>query len=255
MRCLRQAHQQNRYARKYPRHHAAVPAQGYVYDEETGLYYLRSRYYNAHWCRFLNCDTLIGRNFYCYCFNVPVSRYDLSGCESSTTTEYPDYTNRIDFELERAIYDFVDHSVNSNSQSIPTMFEILKDMDSYLWFVGQVTHHAKWDLKDDNAWANMFPDLPATNESFFYRGELISREDLGNITYGYLGTAMGCSPEMLFIGGGIAKNMTTFSISGLTEALNKVLDDTSLYGDDKNDHDKIQKGIEYYWNDYPNGVE
>ena len=26
----------------------------YVYDEDTGLYYLRSRYYRCEWCRFLN---------------------------------------------------------------------------------------------------------------------------------------------------------------------------------------------------------
>ena len=29
---------------------------GYVYDEETGLYYLRSRYYNPVWKRFVNAD-------------------------------------------------------------------------------------------------------------------------------------------------------------------------------------------------------
>ncbi len=29
---------------------------GYVYDEDTGLYYLRSRYYRCEWCRFLNAD-------------------------------------------------------------------------------------------------------------------------------------------------------------------------------------------------------
>ena len=33
---------------------------GYVYDEETGLYYLRSRYYNPEWARFLNADTRVG---------------------------------------------------------------------------------------------------------------------------------------------------------------------------------------------------
>ena len=33
---------------------------GYVYDEETGLYYLRSRYYNPEWARFLNADTRAG---------------------------------------------------------------------------------------------------------------------------------------------------------------------------------------------------
>ena len=32
---------------------------GYVYDEETGLYYLRSRYYNPVWKRFNNTDARI----------------------------------------------------------------------------------------------------------------------------------------------------------------------------------------------------
>ena len=31
---------------------------GYVYDEETGLYYLRSRYYNPMWGRFVNADSV-----------------------------------------------------------------------------------------------------------------------------------------------------------------------------------------------------
>ena len=30
---------------------------GYVYDTETGLYYLSSRYYNPVWGRFINADT------------------------------------------------------------------------------------------------------------------------------------------------------------------------------------------------------
>ena len=32
---------------------------GYVYDTETGLYYLQSRYYNPGWGRFINADSLI----------------------------------------------------------------------------------------------------------------------------------------------------------------------------------------------------
>ncbi|MBE5810201.1 MAG: hypothetical protein E7318_04615 [Clostridiales bacterium] len=35
---------------------------GYVYDEETGLYYLRSRYYNEVQCRFANADAIVTRN-------------------------------------------------------------------------------------------------------------------------------------------------------------------------------------------------
>ena len=32
---------------------------GYVFDEETGLYYLRSRYYNSRICRFITPDSLL----------------------------------------------------------------------------------------------------------------------------------------------------------------------------------------------------
>ena len=32
---------------------------GYVYDTDTGLYYLNSRYYNPVWGRFINADSLI----------------------------------------------------------------------------------------------------------------------------------------------------------------------------------------------------
>ena len=59
---------------------------GYVYDEETGLYYLRSRYYNPEWGRFLNADVFVGRtgclfshNIYAYGISNPVARVDMSG--------------------------------------------------------------------------------------------------------------------------------------------------------------------------------
>ena len=34
---------------------------GYIWDEETGRYYLRSRYYNPEWGRFINADVLLGK--------------------------------------------------------------------------------------------------------------------------------------------------------------------------------------------------
>lgn len=62
---------------------------GYVYDEETGLYYLRSRYYNPTWCRFVNADDTvengtgyIGCNQFAYCINNPVFRIDEAGTQS-----------------------------------------------------------------------------------------------------------------------------------------------------------------------------
>ena len=59
---------------------------GYVYDEETGLYYLRSRYYNTQNSRFCSADTEIHTNataddarLYVYCNNAPLSYTDDEG--------------------------------------------------------------------------------------------------------------------------------------------------------------------------------
>ena len=59
---------------------------GYVYDAETELYYLQSRYYNPEIGRFINADGytstgdgLSGNNMFAYCGNNPVNRIDPSG--------------------------------------------------------------------------------------------------------------------------------------------------------------------------------
>ena len=54
---------------------------GQQYDQETGQYYLRARYYNPVVGRFLQEDTYRGDglNLYAYCANNPVVYYDPSG--------------------------------------------------------------------------------------------------------------------------------------------------------------------------------
>ena len=59
---------------------------GYYYDNETGFYYLNSRYYDPNVGRFLNADgyinangDLIGFNMFAYCGNNPVNRVDPTG--------------------------------------------------------------------------------------------------------------------------------------------------------------------------------
>ena len=57
---------------------------GYVYDQETGFYYLQSRYYDPAIGRFINADnvisyaghSLLGCNVFAYCFNNPVNMSD-----------------------------------------------------------------------------------------------------------------------------------------------------------------------------------
>ena len=65
---------------------------GYVYDVETGLYYLRSRYYNPSWGRFVNADTLFNNNLYSYCNNRPAIMADSKGT-SATLVQMIQYDN------------------------------------------------------------------------------------------------------------------------------------------------------------------
>ena len=62
---------------------------GYVWDEETGLYSLRSRYYDPAWGRFTNSDCLLGQNtkipghnIFAYCGNKPILCADENGALS-----------------------------------------------------------------------------------------------------------------------------------------------------------------------------
>ncbi len=59
---------------------------GYIYDADTGLYYLQSRYYDPAVGRFINADIyvstgqgVLGHNMYAYCGNNPVARADDEG--------------------------------------------------------------------------------------------------------------------------------------------------------------------------------
>ena len=61
---------------------------GYIYDTETGFYYVSSRYYDPEISRFINADNinLLGANgdfaslnLFAYCGNNPVTRKDASG--------------------------------------------------------------------------------------------------------------------------------------------------------------------------------
>ena len=73
----------------YPQHVAHVNPiryRGYYYDNETGFYYLQSRYYDPVICRFINADEysdtddgLLGFNMFAYCMNNPINRTDPNG--------------------------------------------------------------------------------------------------------------------------------------------------------------------------------
>ena len=72
---------------------------GYVYDEETELFYLRDRYYDSCFERFISPDCCIGYNLYSYADNTPISKYDPSG---KTAIDVP-----LVYEVGKAIFEFL----------------------------------------------------------------------------------------------------------------------------------------------------
>ena len=74
---------------------------GYVYDQETQLYYLQSRYYNPEIGRFINADALVstgqgllGNNMFAYCGNNPVTNVDYLGYFGICVLDDPMNVNR-----------------------------------------------------------------------------------------------------------------------------------------------------------------
>jgi len=114
---------------------------GYVYDIESGLYYLQSRYYDPELGRFINADAyvstgqrIIGHNMFAYCQNNPVVYADPSGYMPEYQGD-PEYGQAWDFgqwlyeKLKEAKEKH--YSRNDNNPAFPEEFdpEYFEDWD------------------------------------------------------------------------------------------------------------------------------
>ena len=85
---------------------------GYYYDEETKLYYLNSRYYDADTGRFVNADSpeyvsVQGGNLFVYCGNCPTKNADYFGfCYVPTYPESIGNFNSNNLQNAKNKYDF-----------------------------------------------------------------------------------------------------------------------------------------------------
>ena len=95
---------------------------GYVYDDETALYYLQSRYYDPALGRFINADALastrqgiLGNNMFAYCANNPVNYYDPLGSEGRPVgagVQFEGTVGHTSVGIEIILYWDVDECVN-----------------------------------------------------------------------------------------------------------------------------------------------
>lgn len=172
---------------------------------------------------------------------------------------YYDYSTPINNRLKESLEEFQKHHVSSYEEYIEKYGTIFYTPDplswkagvlgSFWWFRDQVNHNAPWDIKREEPWQTQFGDMryPDADETVIVNGEKMTREDMGNYTYGYLGSAMGIDDTTLYWGGGVAKN-------GMSSIFGDEVYQPPYYGDDANDHIMIEKGINAYCEDYPDNL-
>ena len=81
-----------------------------------------------------------------------------------------------------------------------------QDLSNLWWFYNQVRLGQPWDIKQSNVWPETIqtPHPGHVHMPVIYNGRIMTPESLGNYTFGYIGAALGLSPELLMFGSWIA---------------------------------------------------
>lgn len=155
---------------------------GYYYDNETGYYYLQSRYYDPTICRFINADTYeyidnkeqFGYNLFAYCGNNPINFSDHTG---------HDFTWQTVFDIFKAIFLLDDASKLSNNFSyfLGSIMSSTKDffsnfnMDWYYQlkmnfttFMGSISYKLI-SILDKNFFIDLFTDTVKYGKMLFWK--------------------------------------------------------------------------------------
>ena len=233
---------------------------GYVYDEETELYYLQSRFYSIHWKRFVNEDTIIGisgeihsQNAYSYCKCNPISKVDSKGTLPQLIQNFINNLKNTAISIIRFIGPEVQLFVNRQkalsamedsrnrtmqilSSTAPyagTNAFIESQFGKYFWFNHTVTHGAVMDYKAEGR----APWWTYGEREFYFRGKMITLEAYGNINYGYVGKALGIPDVILYVGGGFA----AVTHKGSDKSWRP-----DYFFDSEEDHENISWGIQIY---------
>ena len=183
----------------------------YYYDNETGLYYLQSRYYDPVVCRFINEDSLLGANqdmlsynIFAYCSNNPITFHDptghyccpcgIPGCgTSSWNTSYPEP----DVDIIIDITDKLNNAMIANEEILVEFREEHSYFETGLFFASKVNTGQEWDLKSSQEW-NLDPNIV-----YLYNGTELRYDDIGNIHYGYVGRSVFSENLLLSMGGAV----------------------------------------------------
>ena len=195
----------------------------YYYDNESGMYYLNSRYYNPKIGRFINSDNCltdnmgsIYNNMYSYTNNNYINYLDYSGrfsvslfiCFAVATSII--CVNTINGRRKaKSRISKVQEKNNKTIDYCPTndsdfhdllqknANDVKEDTKNYnmgqklVYFYNNVKTNSKYDLKNTDEYKG---------KTIFYNNLYMEAEDIGNYNYGYIGRALGI-PTIVLIGG------------------------------------------------------
>ena len=198
---------------------------GREWDQETGLYYYRARYYDPAIGRFTSEDPLgfggSGPNVYSYAFNNSPNLTDPSGMASCDCNTPPAGPTQVPWaDIDSDIHEAMEVSANEPlSYSVP-------------WFVQMVQKGGAWDY-----------------DSYYPSNSTTISDPYGNYHFGAVCNAMGYSLWQCQGGGGLAQyagdisnglhgNGWHLSGSGLWPLI-------PPYGDRKKDSELIRLGWQY----------
>ena len=106
---------------------------GYIYDVETGFYYLQSRYYDPEIGRFINADAfastgqgLLGNNMFAYCLNNPVNMSDAKG-----SIPFYDHPYTKDFEDFITWYQETDENGTDDTGHLTLSAKVKRTINSF----------------------------------------------------------------------------------------------------------------------------
>ena len=111
-----------------------------MWDEETELYYLRSRYYDAEIGRFVSADSIItdNENSYSYCLCCPINHRDMEGTYAVSVLDSPQISRQRQVaSINRRKQWYRTHSSSNQKKVAPNAKMIYAKMPAINKFKGE----------------------------------------------------------------------------------------------------------------------
>ena len=220
---------------------------GEYYDKEIDGIYLRARYYQPKYGRFLTRDIYTGENdnpeslhLYNYCRNDGVNAWDPSGHKEV------DWTNKLNKAMRSHAEDFANYIKKKDEKVAKHKFNPVKKInntkDKWTYFYNKVKTGGDWDLKSKKKWKFK------KNNKYYYDGMKLRHDDPGNIHFGYVGSVYFSIDELCSGAGVYQMYSDNFKSKNVTakERINKLVRGR---GDDPRDQEMIKLGNKIFYKD------